>query len=112
MGKGPGGKPVEISLDLAIEVAERHRAQLLEGCELLDALPEGGTDADYEELQEGMDGGAPDVARLAWGHKYFSLLYPDKLNDYHSPTYQRYHLVKLLQVPPEGDGRTSPPDDT
>ena len=105
MGKGPGGKPVEISPDRAIEVAERHRAQLLRGCELLEDLPEEATDAEYEKLQEGMDADAPDVARLAWGHKYFSLLYPDKLDDYHSPTYQRYHLVKILQVPPKGDGR-------
>ena len=52
-----------------------------------------------------MDELAPDVSRLAWGHKYFSLLFPDKLDDYHSPDYQRFHLLKLLQLPPEGDGR-------
>ena len=51
MGKGPGGKPAEISPDQAIEVAERHRAQLLRGCELLDALPQKATDAAYEKLQ-------------------------------------------------------------
>jgi 5-methylcytosine-specific restriction protein B len=48
---------------------------------------------------------APDVSRAAWGHKYFSLLYPDKLDDYHNPDYQRFHLIKLLQVPPAGEGR-------
>ena len=52
-----------------------------------------------------MDARAPDVSDLAWGHKYFSLLYPDKLDDYHSPDYQRFHLIKLLQIPPEGEGR-------
>jgi hypothetical protein len=105
MGKGPKGKPVEISPEQAIETAEKHRAQLIHGCNLLDALPEDGTDADYEELQEEMDAHAPDVSRLAWGHKYFSLLYPDKLDDYHNPYYQRYHLIKLLQVPSGGNGR-------
>src|SRR5262245_19943884 len=52
-----------------------------------------------------MDELAPDVSRLAWGHKYFSLLFPNKLDDYHSPDYQRFHLLKLLQLPPEGKGR-------
>jgi 5-methylcytosine-specific restriction protein B len=52
-----------------------------------------------------MDELAPDVSRLGWGHKYFSLLFPNKLDDYHSPDLQRFHLLKLLQLPPEGDGR-------
>lgn len=52
-----------------------------------------------------MDQLAPDVSSVAWGHKYFSLLYPDKLDDYHAEAYQRFHLIKLLQQPPAGDGR-------
>ncbi len=52
-----------------------------------------------------MDAEAPDVSRLAWGHKYFSLIYPNKLDDFHSEQFQHFHLVKLLQIPPEGDGR-------
>ena len=30
-----------------------------------------------------MDTAAPDVTDTAWGHKYFSLMYPDKLDDSH-----------------------------
>ncbi len=33
------------------------------------------------------------------------MLYPNKLDDYHNPDFQRYHLIKLLQVPPGGHGR-------
>ena len=44
---------------------------------------------------------APDVQDTAWGHKYLSLLFPEKLDDYHVPTYQRFHLIKLGQVPPQ-----------
>jgi hypothetical protein len=40
-----------------------------------------------------------------WGRKYFSLLAPERLDDYHNADYQRFHLVKMLQVPPEGGGR-------
>lgn len=104
-GGEQGNRPEDITVEEAIEYARSHRDQLLKGCELLEALPPNATDEDYAELQDQMDELAPDVSRLAWGHKYFSLLFPDKLDDYHSPTYQRFHLLKVLQLPPEGEGR-------
>jgi 5-methylcytosine-specific restriction protein B len=52
-----------------------------------------------------MDSVAPDVSNTSWGHKYFHLLYPEKLDDYHNPDYQRFHLIKLLYLPPVGKGR-------
>ncbi len=55
--------------------------------------------------EQEMDAQCPDVGNTAWGHKYFSLLYPDKLDFFHVSDYQRFHLIKLLQVPPEGEGR-------
>jgi 5-methylcytosine-specific restriction protein B len=104
-GSEQGNLPVDITLDEAIEYAREHRDQLIRGCELLEAFPAEATDEDYAQLQDQMDEVAPDVSRLAWGHKYFSLMFPGKLDDYHSPVYQRFHLLKLLQLPPEGDGR-------
>jgi len=95
----------DISVEEAIEYARKHRDQLVRGVGLLHSLPENGTDEDYRALQESMDEEAPDVSDSAWGHKYFHLLFPDKLDDYHNANYQRYHLIKLLQVPPHGDGR-------
>jgi hypothetical protein len=89
--------PVEITLTQAIEIAQRHRDQLMRGVALLEKLPVNGNDTDYQALQHEMDEQAPDVSKVAWGHKYFSLLYPDKLDNYHRPYYQRFHLVKLLQ---------------
>lgn len=94
-----------LTVDQAIEIASKHRVQLLRGLELLDELPANGTDEDYRTLQERMDAEAPDVSRLAWGHKYFSLIHPDKLDDYHVEIFSRFNLVKLVQVPPEGNGR-------
>lgn len=104
-GGEQGNRPEDITVDEAINFARTHRDQFLKGCELLEALPPNATDEDYAELQDQMDELAPDVSRLAWGHKYFSLLFPDKIDDYHSPDYQRFHLLKLLQLPPEGTGR-------
>ncbi len=104
-GGKQGNRPEDISIEEANTYARNHRDQLIKGCELLEALPLNATDDDYAELQDQMDEFAPEVSRLAWGHKYFSLLFPDKLDDYHSPDYQRFHLLKLLQMPPEGTGR-------
>lgn len=104
-GAEQGNRPNDISVEQAIEYARTHRDQLLKGVELLEELSENATDDDYAQLQDQMDELAPDVSRLAWGHKYFSILFPDKLDNFHSPEWQRYILLKLLQLPPEGDGR-------
>src|SRR6266700_740361 len=73
--------------------------------DVLEKKPVNGTDQDYEHLQQEMNHVAPNVSDLAWGHKYFSLLYPEKLDDFHNPDYQRFHLIRLLQLPPQGEGR-------
>lgn len=97
--------PQELTVEQAIDKARHHRDQLIRGVELLEKMPGNGTDQDYEQLQEEMKRIAPHVSSLAWGHKYFSLLYPEKLDDFHNPDYQRFHLIRLLQLPPQGDGR-------
>ena len=93
---GAPSNPVELSVEQAVEVARRHRDQLIRGVELLEKLPVNGTDEDYEHLQQEMNHVAPAVSDMAWGHKYFSLLYPEKLDPFHNPEFQRFHLIKLL----------------
>lgn len=97
--------PRPIPVDKALEVVRQQRDQLIAGCEVIAQLTEDASEDDYLEMQEQLGNVAPDVYDLAWGHKYFSLIYPEYLDDYHNPQYQRYHLVKLLQVPPATDGR-------
>lgn len=99
-----GNNPRDLTVEEAVVIARKHRDQLLRGVEHLRKLPPDGDDA-YRRLQEQLDRDAPDVSNLAWGHKYFSLIYPDALDDYHNADYQRFHLVKMLQVPPAGAGR-------
>ncbi len=94
-----------LTLEQAIAKAKSHREQLVRGAELLERLPVDSGDEVYERLQVDMERVAPNVNNSAWGHKYFSLLYPEKLDDFHNPDYQRFHLIKLLQLPPQGKGR-------
>jgi 5-methylcytosine-specific restriction protein B len=102
---GTPQKPVSLSIDQAIVIARRNRNQLLQGVKLLEKMPANGSDEDYQQLQHEMKQVAPDVSDLAWGHKYFHLQFPEKLDDFHNPDYQRFHLIKLLQLPPQGEGR-------
>ncbi|HEX8824614.1 MAG TPA: AAA family ATPase, partial [Archangium sp.] len=95
----------ELSLTEAVRIARRHRDQLLLGVRLLEKLPTDGSDSDYLRLQEQLEAAAPELSDLAWSHKYWSLLFPNKLDDYHNADYQRFHLMKLLQIPPGGEGR-------
>jgi 5-methylcytosine-specific restriction protein B len=102
---GSPQKQTELSVEEAVLVARKHRDQLLRGSEVLERLqPEKG-DSAYKRLQNDLSEIAPDVAGTAWGHKYFHLMFPDKIEDYHVEKYQRFYLTKLLQTPPEDRGR-------
>jgi 5-methylcytosine-specific restriction enzyme B len=102
---GSPQNPQELSIEQAIDKARQHRDQLIKGIELLEKMPTNGTEEDYQQLQQDLNHVAPDLSDVAWGHKYFSLLFPEKLDGFHNPNYQHYHLIKLLQLPPQGEGR-------
>lgn len=95
----------DISVEEAVAIARKHRDQLLKGVELLKQVPPNGTDNDYGKLQERLDQEAPDVSHLGWGHKYFHLIFPEKLDQLHTSEFQRFHLLKMLQRPPDSKGR-------
>ena len=96
---------VDISVDEAIEMARLHRDELLQGVELLKQLPLGASDEDYAQLQRDMEAKVPTIHHLGWAHKYFCLLFPDKLDDFHSGLWHKFHLIKLLQSPPALAGK-------
>jgi 5-methylcytosine-specific restriction protein B len=62
---------------------------------------------DYRVLEQQMGEAAPDLSPLAWGHKYFHLMFPDKLDDYHSPIWQAFHITKMLRLPETGRYRSA-----
>jgi 5-methylcytosine-specific restriction enzyme B len=88
----------------AVAVARKHRDQLLRGNSLFEAIPAGADDSTYLGLQTHLEKEAPDICGLAWAHKYWNLLFPDKLDDFHVARFQRYNLLRLLITPPAHDG--------
>ncbi|MCQ3950242.1 MAG: hypothetical protein DPW14_10540 [Planctomycetes bacterium] len=88
----------------AVRIAGQQRDQLMACVGLLEAFPTLGNDDEYEKLQANVRKAAPEVSHLAWVHKYLSLLFPEKLDDFHNKDWQRFHLFKLLQAPPDKKG--------
>ena len=81
---GSGVKEKVLTLNDAIAMARNHRDQLIVGATILEKLPKTADDATYLDLQKQLDLNSPDTSRLAWGHKYFQLLFPEKLDDFHN----------------------------
>lgn len=102
--KGIGSAPKDIPLDAAIQIARTHRDQLLAAADAVGSMGMGRADNDYLGLQGELQRVAPAVEDTAWGHKYLTLLFPDVLEDFHVADLQRYHLGRVLQLPPrQGD---------
>jgi 5-methylcytosine-specific restriction protein B len=102
---GTGSQPQVLTTEDAIRKARQQRDELLAGDEILRDLSASDTsDEVYARLQSAMEARAPELSRDGWSHKYWFLNHPDKLDDYHSPRYQRFHLFKMLQMPPDQIG--------
>jgi 5-methylcytosine-specific restriction enzyme B len=102
---GKGTQPKVIALEEAIQIARQQRNELLAGDKVLGDLSlDDLSDEAYARLQTSMEIAAPELSHDGWSHKYWFLSHPNKLDDYHSPRYQRFHLFKLLQMPPDHTG--------
>jgi 5-methylcytosine-specific restriction enzyme B len=107
-GAWMAGSPQEqrvLSIDEAITIARNQRNELVAGADVLrDMDPADTSDEAYSRLQAAMEAVAPHLVGDAWARKYWFLTNSDKLDDFHSPRYQRFHLLKLLQMPPDQVG--------
>ena len=89
----------------AISKARKQRDELLAGHAALSRLdPLDTSDAAYARLQQQMASAGPELHSAGWAHKWWFLAHPDRLDSYHAPRLQRFHLLRLLQVPPGNEG--------
>lgn len=85
----------------AIALTRQQRDELLAGEAEIARLPRDDTsDATYARLQSALERVAPETCDTVWARKYWSLLHADKLDDFHTIRYQRFHIFKMLQIPP------------
>lgn len=96
---GSPQKPEVLSEERALEVGKTIRDALIKGVDIinnatLDSL------SDFEKLDEDLKQGIGEqYYNLAWFHKYFSLICPEKLSGFHSNDWQT-HVLRCLRINP------------
>ena len=96
---GSPQKPEVLSEEQALEVGKTIRDALIKGVDIinnatLDSL------SDFEKLDEDLKQGIGEqYYNLAWFHKYFSLICPEKLSGFHSNDWQT-HVLRCLRINP------------
>jgi 5-methylcytosine-specific restriction enzyme B len=97
------GAQRKLSITEAAAIAEKQRDQMLRAREVVARLPEDPAQGGYATLQGDIEAAAPDLASLAFLHKYLFLQFPDRLDDFHSITYHAHHLL-LMGCEPRARG--------
>lgn len=106
-GRWIAGSPTksrELSLDEAITLAREKRDMLVKGAQLIDQLDKNAPASDYITLQKELEGVLNGLENAGWVHKYYHMLFPDKIDAFHSADWQKYYLMKMGLIP-QGDGR-------
>jgi hypothetical protein len=93
-----------VSTAYVVQIVEGYRTELVAAVAALDRLPRNGSDNDYRQLQQDIELAAPTLCNRVWMHKYLHMMRPDYMDDFHNKAYGDFHLIRLLQVPPPGDG--------
>ncbi len=109
-GKWITGNPKsiqEVDLAQAIEIGREIRNLLVKGAETVAALPDDLSDQTYQGLQQDLEEQLGPLANWGWVHKYYHLLYPGIVDDYHSPDWQSFYLIKMQQAPLDKNARYS-----
>jgi 5-methylcytosine-specific restriction protein B len=107
-GKWITGNPKdirELSLNEAIEMVREKRKLLIKGFELISNMKNDFEDATYLKLQSDIDEQLENYGNLGWVHKYFHMLFPERIDDYHSIDFQKFYLIKMREKPIKPDGR-------
>lgn len=104
---GSSQKPEELTEEDAINKARSVRDNLVKGAEIIENLLDGENVSvtQYIQLQTEFDSQLDfNMNNLGWVHKYYHMIYPDKIDDFHNKDWQKNALIKLHKNPvtPEG----------
>ena len=94
-------KPQELSYEEAIILGKRIVGSLLKGAAIINETSLGSLD-DYKKLDDKLQAEVSQDGvyyNWAWFHKYYSILFPDKLSSYHSTEWQK-HVLWALRIKP------------
>lgn len=104
---GSGQKPEELTTEEAIHRARQMRDNLVAGAEIIKNIvgKENVTESDYILLQKEFDDKLEfNMSNLGWVHKYFHMIYPDLIDDFHNRDLQKNALIKSQITPSSPEG--------
>jgi 5-methylcytosine-specific restriction protein B len=98
-------KPEILSLDEAISLSRELRDTLIYGSDIIKQFSSKNMGIDeYKKLQKLFDDNMKyNMHRLGWVHKYFHMIYPDVIDDFHSAKWQRHALICCGITPAKED---------
>ncbi len=87
--------PTILSLSEAIVLARELRDILIYGSEIIKQISSTNMGCvEYKNLQENFDNNMKyNMNRLGWVHKYYHMIYPSVIDDFHSVKWQRHGLI-------------------
>lgn len=87
--------PTILTLDEAVLLARELRDILVVGSETIKQLLDTTLGSEeYRKLQENFDNNMKyNMSKLGWVHKYYHMIYPNLIDDFHSAKWQRHGLV-------------------
>lgn len=95
---GSSRKPEKLTYRQALELGKILRDYLIKGAEIIQNA-ELSSPEDYEKLNLKLNEATKNNCDSAWMHKYFSMLFPDKLAPFHSSDWQ-HHILYALRIKP------------
>jgi len=92
--------PTILTVDEAIELAKDIRDSLVAGANLIEKLPERASVQDYIHLQVQLEEVLiSNMHNLGWVHKYYHMIYPEKIDSFHATYWKKHALIKSRVMP-------------
>lgn len=86
--------PTVLSIDEAIELGRKLRNSLVAGAQLIENLDINASIEEYIKLQENLDNVLiENMSNLGWVHKYYHMIYPNKIDAFHNTKWQKHGLI-------------------
>lgn len=86
--------PTVLSIDEAIELGRKLRDSLVAGSQFIERLDINASIEEYIKLQENLDNVLiENMSNLGWVHKYYHMIYPDKIDAFHNTKWQKHGLI-------------------
>lgn len=97
---GSPSRPEELTDEQALSVGKEIRDALIRGSKIIETASLENLE-DYERLDNDLNAALGKYASWGWVHKYFHMLFPNKLSAFHSTDWQKHILYALLIKPSE-----------